>query len=274
MSTVTEIHTSKNIDLIHVCELLADEDAYKIEVSNLDVDFISYFISGVSIRCNEITKTSYGYEIRITTLACEEDFRLYRDTIKHLVIITGGKAKYESGEIFNDPETFFNDDFIQETVRDEFNTTMIFARNNLLSIFGPWRPFCIGKNIYNKITQSHSDENLQRLLLYRLIRASQYIIDGENSILMKFRQVTNHQDEDNPEKISIYNKNKHRYILCERYFGLYDSESVNGVIIEYDNIKNIIPDSWTLFDECQYITTDISDEEWNIMFDKALKYEY
>jgi hypothetical protein len=272
MSKVTKIHTCKNIDLFHVCGLLVDEDAYKIEVINLDDDFISYFIPGVSIRCNEITKTSYGYEVSIAPLACEEDIRLYRDTIKHLILNTGGKVKYQSKKL-HDPIEFFNDNFIRKAVNDEFNKTMALAKHHLLSIFCPRRPFCIGKNMYNKIIESHSDENLQRLLLYRLIRASQYIIDGENSMRMRINQSANHKDKDKPERISCYNKNEYRYVLCEKYFGLYDSESCDAVIIEYENIKHIIPDSWTLFDECQYITTDISDDEWKIMFDKALEYK-
>lgn len=274
MSKVTEIHTDNTIELLKICEALAEHDAYQIHVKYYDEKIIQYFMYGVSTRMNEVSKEDYGYEVRITAIACEQDFELYRDTIKHMIRLTGGKAIYEFEEEIIDVVGYLDDDFIKKAVRSDFDATITLVKADYeMGYFCPLRNFYIGKKVLEKITNFSTDKDKQRNYLYDLIRKSQYDIDGENSTLLGIRIDPNNDDEENPEKISCYKKNEHRFIQLAQYFGLLDDKKDDLIVMKYENLEHIAPASWELYDENQYIAHDISDEEWEVMWSKALKFK-
>ncbi|OPZ31389.1 MAG: hypothetical protein BWZ00_00581 [Bacteroidetes bacterium ADurb.BinA174] len=274
MSKVTEIHTDKTIDLMKVCEALAEHDAYQIHIKYYDDTTIQYFMCGISTRMNAVSKEDYGYEVRITTIACEKDFELYRDTVKHMLKLTGGKAIYEFENEIENAESFFNDDFIKKSVRDEFNLTMTLVEaKHPIGYFCPMRMFSIGEKMYKKITSFSTNKDEQRNYLYDLIRESQYKYDGENSTIMRILFDPDNEDEEKAERISCYRKNEYRYIQSAQYFGLFDENKDDAIVMKYENLEKIAPATWELYDEDQYIAHDISDEEWETMWNKALEFK-
>lgn len=274
MSKVTKIHTDKTIELLKVCEALAEHDAYQIHVKYYDETIIQYFMHGVSTRMNEVSKEEYGYDVRITSIACEQDFELYRDTVKYMMLLTGGKAIYESDDEIIDANDYFNDDFISSAVTQEFEMSMLLAGEKKgLGFFCPLRPFFVGEKMYHKIKNISDDVSEQRYYLYDLIRKSQYEVEGNDSIILGIRIDPDNNDEENPERVSCYKKNECKFILHAQYFALLDADSGDSIVINYDDIFHVVPETWVLYDESQYITSYLSDEEWTQMWSKALNYK-
>jgi hypothetical protein len=271
MSIVTEIRTKLEIPAMDICERLAEIDAYSIAVKD-ESPTAKIYIPHISIREVEITREDYGYEVRLTLLACKKDYELYRDTIKHILALTKGKAVYEDGSKISDAVIFFNEKFIKTQLKSDFNVIVTLAENDHeIAICCPFRDFYIGTNMRQKIKTYSTNEEEQQEFLFSLIRHSQYE-DVNNKNTPLFGITLEAEKDKGKQTLTMYRQNEYGYISGAAYFSLMQPNE-DFVIIKYDDLHKIVPQNWKLIDEKQYKTTDISDYEWSIFWEKAKKYE-
>ena len=74
--------------------------------------------------------------------------------------------------------------------------------------------------------------------------------------------------DEEPQILSHYEKNQFDYVLKSDFFGMVD-ENENKICINYSDLHKVVPDSWKLFDEIQYKTQSLSDEEWETFWARA-----
>ncbi|MBL4587650.1 MAG: hypothetical protein JKX84_11440 [Flavobacteriales bacterium] len=262
MSIVTEIRTQNRLhNLLPALETVA-EMGYNIVANETEWGY-KLHLQDLSIREVEISVEEYGYSVRLTVLACSEEFELYRDIVKTLHELTKGKLFFEGDTPFQDADVFFNDDFIDAQIESDFRTIMTVAENGEeIEIFCPHRTFIIGKRVAETINK-HSDLNTRLQTLWSLIRLSQYTEPVElNSPLFRI----------NGDKIcTIYRQNNHGYIRKADYFALQDGE--NMLSIPYTKLNDVKPDSWYMYDECQFGCMDIDDSEWTAFWNRAKSHE-
>jgi hypothetical protein len=273
MSKITEIKTNKSISAMDICKRLAEFDGYGIAIKD-EVPTAKIYIPGVSIRETEISIEDYGYEVRLTVLACEEDYKLYRDTVKHIVEMTNGKAIYEDEYEIENAVNFFNNDFINERLNDEFEMTVSFIKNNHeICLVCPFRQFYIGKKVLEKLEKHSSEKALQRAYLFEMIRKSQYDYKGEaDTPVFVIEKNEEAKNEKVNKTLTIYRHNEYGFISSADYFSLINADE-EYVVISYTDLHGIVPKSWYLFDEKQHVATSISKHEWNEFWNNAKKYE-
>jgi hypothetical protein len=271
MSKITKIRTKLEIATIDICKRLVEIDGYGIALKD-DAPTAKIYMPHISIREVEITKEAYGYEVRLTTLACRKDYELYRDTIKHILTMTKGKAVYEEGSKISDATIFFDERFIRQNLKSEFNVIVSLANDgHEIAICCPFRDFYIGTKMIQKVKTYSTIEDEQQEFLFSLIRKSQYeYVDQLNT--PRFGITMDADNDEGQQTLTVYRQNEYGYISGASYFSLMQPDD-DFVIIRYDDLHKIVPPNWELIDEKQYRTTDISDCEWRVFWDKAKQYE-
>lgn len=269
MSNYTEINTNKRIEVIEVCKRLVDE-GYQISVKNGDPT-TKVYIPKVSIREIDITEEDYGYEVGLNILACKDDFEIYRDIVKHILEMTNGEAVYEGNKIL-DTSNFFDMEFIEQSMDRELSTILLLAKeHNEIAIPCPFRNFVIGTNIYKQIANVGDNLEKQRSFLYNMIRKSQYENISTNDTPIIEMESKNPNSDTNPT-LTIYKQNEYDYVTSANYFAL-TNEQEKFLIINYSDLPKIAPQSWKLIDEKQYMTSELSGQEWSRFWQNAKQYE-
>lgn len=270
MSIVTKIKTKKRLDLDKEVFDVLVESGYRIAIKDYD-DLCQIYMPFISSRLTEISEEKYGYDVRITTLACPQDFKLYRDVIQILAQTTQGKIISEEGDIITNPLDFFDDKYIKERTENDFRciSTLIPQVSEIVSIVCPFREFVIGKNILAKIHNHSKNIESQLDCLYTMIRKSQYLDIGNDvsdSPVFGIKNNDDSDEEDGRRTITFYEKNKYTYISNAKFFAIQNGD--NFLTVSFDDLSQIVPDSWLLIDEKQYKTAPLSDNEWEQMLAK------
>lgn len=269
MSRITKIKTTVKIDFMHIYKIVCDK-GFNLSVNN-SKPTDNIFSFGKSIRFIDLTEEDWGYEVRILFLASESDYELYKNIIQTIMELTGVSAEYENELQINDCEQFFNKNFIEDAINDDINVLLINLKNEFnIVIYGPLRSFHIGKNIYNQI--KHFSNDKIKNYLFEKIRVSQY--SDPKAINNAVYEISpQNENETSLQTLTVYSKTElNSYIEKADFFALIDEPSKINLIIKFDNLNNIKPDTWFLYDEYGYYAPKINDEQWTKMCKKAQNY--
>ncbi len=280
MSVSVQIITeNKDIDFSKFLISFAKR-GYRI-VSRLsdDNDFCQFYLQNESTRTIDISKEDYGYEVRITTFANFCDYKLFSETLQSLAETSAGKTYYEETLVDN-IAIFFDHEWIMNQIESDY--TCVFAlvnhssNNNTngseIKLFGPNSTFCIGKLLFEKLnidknTPIHIGHKaiIDKMLYSQYSRPSDIrrtstslVIQGENG------------EED--KTVTIYAKNDFDMISKADIMALKVNDN-SFIFLEYADFMKIVPSSWELFDNSQYFTQDLSEEEWYELIKQAKEYE-
>ena len=125
MSININVRTKRrDLDYYQVLTSLADE-GYQLVVKFMQPEICEFYQHRISTRPIDISLEDNGYEIRITTLACREDYELFAKTIDVVQKMVDGEVFYEDDdeERIEDVRGYFSQEWIERQM--EADTSML-----------------------------------------------------------------------------------------------------------------------------------------------------
>lgn len=280
MSVNVMIRTSvKDLNLEEILRKIVGYD-HDLTVVELEGRSVTFFMNKISTRTILIKGMEKGYEIKVPTLASRRDLILFKDTVDVMIKALEAPAYLEdnSKKKIEDAQKYFSPRWILNIMTTDYHIQTSFAfAGEETCIACPIRPFYIGGRLLHdlEIDESTPIEEGRKLLIERM-RYSQYavpfdIIATPLSIFTKAQE--------NPKKqyhFTIYSKNSYGMISGADYFALKAPNCTNGNekmrMMKYDDFIKIAPYLWERFDNRQYFTSDLTDEEYDDFWNRSLKY--
>ena len=287
MSTTVRIKTrQKKLDIERVFLLLAN-DGYKLIAKFIKNDICEFYQHKLSTRPINISKEDDGYEVRITTLACREDYELFAKVALVVEQETAGKVFCEDDdEQITDVLQYFNAKWIDRQMKSDFSiaTTLILGKyvddsepdkKHEVGLYGPICMFYLGEDLFNNLGITlNTNWNVGSNKLIERFRYSQYsrphdIRRTTTSMVIKINNMP--EDDENKKYITVYSQNAYDMISRTDYFALNGGKE-KVLLLDYNNFMNIVPEQWERFDNCQYFTSPLSDKQFKEFWDRAKKY--
>lgn len=289
MSINVKVRTKKkDLDYNRVLYSLAD-GVYQLVVNFIQPEICEFYQHRISTRPIDISLEDNGYEIRITTLACREDYELFAKTIDLVQKMVDGEVYYEDDddERIENVKAFFGSEWIEKQMEIDANMLLVLVMgehvNNSspndsheVGLFGPICQFYIGKNLLEDLNVDfHTDRKEASDKLIERFRYSQY--SRPKDIRRTTTSMTIHVDGkpkkegDVPDRLTFYKQNAYDMISKTNYFLLLAQDHSN-LLLEYDDFMKVAPEQWERFDNCQYFTTPLSDKQFKEFWDRAREY--
>lgn len=293
MSINVNVRTKrKDLDSNHVLASLADE-GYQLIVKFMNPRICEFYQHRISTRPIDISLEDNGYEIRITTLACREDYELFAKTIGVLQKMVDGEVYYEDDERIENVEAYFNSEWVEKNLEADANVLLVMilgehvvlgekvddsSKNDTreVGLFGPVCEFYVGENLLRDLSiDLHTNIKEASEKLIERFRYSQYSrprdcrrtttsmcinIDGKPE-----------KDGDIPDKVTFYEQNAYDMISKTDYFALM-SKDEKVLLLNYDDFMKVAPKQWERFDNCQYFTSPLTDKQFKEFWDRAREY--
>lgn len=233
-----------------------------------------FYKENFSTRPIDISKEEDGWEVRITTLASEEDYELFVRAIDATQFILNGKIFSEDGEPIISPWETYGPKWREEQMRADYDIIKIFSlqKGQELKLFGPIRPFCLGRRLFSDLNiTEETDWKTGHEALIERFRYSQYSRPANIRCTSTNMQV---QTPDGNKIITIYRKNAFDMISAADYFLLIDDidNLDTSILMRYNDFIKVAPPEWERFDDKQFFTTDLSDEEFQAFYDRAIPF--
>lgn len=286
MSIFVKIKTSKKtIDFSKVLDKLT-KHGYFIVVNCLSDEFCQFYQPNISTRPIDISKEDDGYEIRLTTMACKEDYQLFINTVFVSQMLTYGSHVFtEDDEYVSDIKGFFDEKWINQHMESDVRVllTLILGeydgedalKKHEVGLYGPIRMFYLGENLYKRLGITiNTDWCTAHEKIISAFRHSQYSKPAnirETTKSMKV-DVEKNGGEENMKTATMYVRNKYDMICRAEYFILFDDKTKNLLIMPYEDFMMIAPKEWERFDNCQYFTTPLTLTEYQQFWGNAQKY--
>ncbi|MBQ6166251.1 MAG: hypothetical protein IJK41_02290 [Muribaculaceae bacterium] len=289
MSINIKVRTKKkDLDYNRVLHSLAD-GVYPLVVKFMQPEICEFYQHSISTRPIDISLEDNGYEIRITTLACREDYELFAKTIDLVQKMVDGKVYYEDDdeERIEDVNAFFGSEWIEKQMEVDANMLLIMIlgeRVNISStndshevgLFGPVCQFYLGRNLLKDLNiDFHTDRKEASDKLIERFRYSQYsrphdIRRTTTSMTMNVNNKSK-KESDVPDRLTFYMQNAYDMISRANYFMLVAHDEKH-LLLEYNDFMKVAPEHWERFDNCQYFTTPLSDKQFKAFWDRAREF--
>ena len=275
----------KDLDFNHVLNSLADE-GYQLIEKCLQPEICEYYQHRISTRPIDISLEDNGYEIRITTLACREDYELFAKTIDLVQKMVDGDIYYDDSRIEN-AKTFFDSEWIEKQMEIDANIllTLILGEHvntnssndsHEVGLFGPVCQFYLGENLLKGLNiDFHTDRKEASDKIIEHFRYSQY--SRPQDIRRTTTSITINVDDktekvsDISDRLTFYKQNAYDMISRADYFMLVAHDE-KPLLLEYDDFMKVAPEQWERFDNCQFFTTPLSDKQFKDFWDRAREY--
>lgn len=289
MSVNIKVRTKKReLDYSKVLLSLIDEK-YPLVVKFMHSEICEFYQHRISTRPIDISLEDDGYEIRITTLACHEDYELFARTIDLVQQMVDGEVYDEDNDdkSIKDVKAYFCSEWIEKQMESDTGVllTMILGEyinspssnsRHEVGLFGPVCEFYLGKNLLNDLNVDfHTDWKEASNKFIERFRYSQY--SRPKDIRRTTTSMTINIDGkpkkegDTPDKLTLYVQNEYDMISKSDYFALF---TWNGeqLLLKYDDFMKVAPEQWERFDNCQYFTSPLSDKQFKEFWDRAREY--
>lgn len=281
MSVCATVKPTKRIgDLKNILISLAKQYGYGIVCKQLSDEFCQFYIDNVSTRPIDISKEEDGWEVRITSCATEEDYILFSRSIEAVKQATNGTVMSDEDEPVENPLDFYGKEWRDNQMEADIDIIIAMSHHKRedgkyseIQLFGVVCNFCIGLNLLNELGISRdTDRRVTSEALINRFRYSQYGRPRDIDRTSINMQITTPEGE--KKSVTVYAKNAYGMIsFADFIFIMYDVKNAkNSVLLKYDDFMKIAPEAWELFDEKQYFTTDLSDEEFDSFFNRAKQY--
>jgi len=243
-------------------------------------DGCEFFLDTISTREVSVANDENGYEVRITTLACREDYELFVETIRLVEQSTGGKVYYEDDddELIKDVDAYFSEDWINSNLESDARVLTVLARDeHEIELYGPVCPFCVGSNLMQDLgitTETDWKEKSQKLI--ERFRYSQYARPKDarrTTTSMTIRSADADPNDEKAEKrLTVYQFNKYDMISYADYIALKARSYDSPLLLSYKDFMKIVPKQWERFDNFQYFTTPLTRKQFIELWEKAVPY--
>jgi len=289
MSININVRTKRrDLDYFQVLTSLADE-GYQLAVKFMKPEICEFYQHRISTRPIDISLEENSYEIRITTLACREDYELFAKTIDVVQKMVDGEVFYEDDdeERIEDVRDYFNQEWIERQMETDARMLLVLILgervndfsdndNHEVGLFGPVCEFYVGDNLLRDINVDlHTDIKEASDKLIERFRYSQYSRprDCRRTTTSMAIDIPNkpENDSDVPNKVTIYEQNAYDMISRTDYFMLMAHDQ-QMLLLDYDDFMKVAPEQWERFDNCQYFTSPLSDKQFEEFWDKAREY--
>ena len=289
MSINIKVRTKKrDLDYHKVLFSLADE-GYQLVVKFMQSEICKFYQHRISTRPIDISLEDDGYEMRITTLACHEDYELFARTIDLVQKMVDGEVYDEDNddESIKNVKAFFNSEWIEKQM--EIDTSMLLtiilgeytnfsSSNNSheVGLFGPVCKFYLGKNLLKDLNvDSHTYWKEASNKFIERFRYSQYSHpkDIRRTTTSMTIDIDSKQKKegDTPDRVTYYEQNAYDMISRTDYFALI-ARDAKFLLLKYDDFMKVAPEQWERFDNCQYFTSPLSDKQFKEFWDRAREY--
>ena len=289
MSISVKVRTrKKELDYNRILHSLADE-VYPLVVKFMQPEICEFYQHRISTRPIDITLEDNGYEIRITTLACREDYELFARTIDLVQKMVDGGVYYEDNndERIEDVKAFFGSEWIEKQMENDVNMLLIMILGEYVNttspndshevgLFGPVCQFYLGENLLKDLNVDfHTDRKEASDKIIQRFRYSQYSRPQDmrrTTTSMTINVDDKSKKEGNiPDRLTFYKQNAYDMISRTDYFMLVTHDE-KSLLLEYDDFMKVAPEQWERFDNCQYFTTPLSDKQFKEFWDRAREY--
>lgn len=293
MSINIKVRTKKkDLDYNRVLYSLADGD-YQLVVKFMQPEICEFYQYRISTRLIDISLEDNGYEIRITTMACREDYELFAKTIDLVQKMVDGEVYNEDNddERIENVKAFFGSEWIEKQMETDANILLIMilgehvnlsSSNDMsndsheVGLFGPVCNFYIGKNLLKDLNVDfYTDRKEASDKIIERFRYSQYsrpqdIRRTTTSMAINVDDKPK-KESDIPDRLTFYEQNAYDMISRTNYFMLMANDE-KPLLLEYDDFMKVAPEQWERFDNCQYFTTPLSNKQFKEFWDRAREY--
>ena len=131
MSINVKVRTKKkDLGYNRVLYSLAD-GVYQLVVNFMQPEMCEFYQHRISTRPIDISLEDNGYEIRITTLACREDYELFAKTIDLVQKMVDGEVYNEDDddERIENVKAFFGSEWIEKQMEIDANILLIMIQS-------------------------------------------------------------------------------------------------------------------------------------------------
>jgi hypothetical protein len=287
MSINVKVRTEKkDLDYKRILHSLAADDSQFV-VKFMQPGICEFYRHRISTRPINISLEDNGYEIRITTLACREDYELFAKTIGLVKKMVDGEVYTEDNERIENVKAFFDSEWIEKQMEIDTNVLLIMILGEQVNtsspndshevgLFGPVCQFYLGKNLLKELNVDfHTDIREASDKFIERFRYSQYsrpqdIRRTTTSMTVNIGDKPNNES-DTPDRLTFYEQNAYDMISRANYFALV-AQDEKLLLLKYDDFMKVAPEQWERFDNCQYFTTPLSSKQFKEFWDRAREF--
>lgn len=262
---------------------------YRLVIKFINPETCEFYQYRLSTRPIDLSLEDNGYEVRITSLACREDYELFVKTVTIIQEQTDGNVYCEDDECLDNVPTFFNSEWIELQMKSDamcINTLVLGEHVNAPSpeqmcevgLRGPVGMFYVGENLLEKlnITINTDWREISEKLIGKF-RYSQYARPSDirrttTSMVINFSD--DNKNEENAgmnDKLTYYRQNYYDMISRTDYFALIAHDD-KSIVVKYEDFMKVVPQQWERFDNSQYFTSPLTDRQFKEFWDRARKY--
>lgn len=291
MSVNVRIRTNyRSLDFEQVVRQLVAK-GYGLIVKFINPEICEFYQYRLSTRPIDLSLEDNGYEVRITSLACREDYELFAKTISIVQEQSNGNVYYEDDddEYVSDANAFFSSEWIETQMESDttsINTLVLgeyvnvprSGRMHEVGLYGPVGMFYVGKTLLKEldITINTNWHEVSEKLIEKF-RYSQYACPSDirrttTSMAISFSD-DNDEEEDTRkhDKLTYYRQNYYDMISRADYFALIAHDD-KSLVIKYEDFMKVAPSQWERFDNSQYFTSPLTDKQFKEFWDRAREY--
>ena len=262
MSVNVRIRTNnRRLNFEQVVSQLATK-GYRLVIKFINPEACEFYQYRLSTRPIDLSLEDNGYEVRITSLACREDYELFVKTVTIIQEQTDGNVYCEEDddERLDNVSTFFNSEWIELQMKNDamcINTLVLGEHVNAPSpeqmcevgLRGPVGMFYVGENLLEKLNITINTD--WREISEKLIGKFRYSQYARPSDIRRTMVISFSDDNKNEENAGMNDK---------------------SIVVKYEDFMKVVPQQWERFDNSQYFTSPLTDRQFKEFWDRARKY--
>ena len=282
MSKLLIIKTKERIEPNALHNYLTEEgfkatiDVYK--------DSLAIYMAGLSTRYISIEWKDDECTLKINALSSIEDYKMFRAICFYMLKELQGEAEYECEDIdLKSLQDLLTDKTLEEYVISDVRTIIALIKYGIkdkgyseITIFGPKREYSVGGWVVEKLcgTLDCKAEEIAPLLIED-IRRVQYCLPENLRANENYLSFKNKDGEE--MRMGYYKFNEFDITTCHSYLLLYKTDFIDDgndiVVIDTKNLPLVAPSSWARIDEKQFLTSDLTEQEYIDFWNRAKEYE-
>ena len=275
-------HKGQKLDFEALLKSLADT-GLGLVVNDLSENHVQFYLNKISTRPIDITLEDDGtYEVRTTTMASLEDYRLFSETVGRVISMLDSYGLYEGDpdEKFQDASAYLNDDWIKEHSESDYRVTTAMAfhdsttpgKGSEIGLFGPVNMFYIGKRLLSELKielNTPYEDGFPKLI--ERFRYTQYSHPWDIRITSDRLRIKSQEEGGKDKSVTCFARGDYDMITKADYIAIEVSKG-NLLLLDYDNFIKIAPKEWERIDDSQYMVKDLSDSQWEEFISRAEKF--
>jgi len=241
-----------------------------------EVDYIRkdkahiFYKHGFSARGLELTETKNGFELKLKFLSNTFDYNLCNNIAPYICKYLDGTLTNEEGKQKKLSKLLKEKKIFELIVKDVEVVFEALKKEKEVEIYGPVRPFIIGKRIRPEILLLSNEKYKQEKAdkLFSFILNSQY----PPANFKPFHDMM----EDSIHDVKVYYgqiiSNNHDVVIekVKKYF-ISELQGDISICLSIKDIISILPEEWKLLDDYTILACKLPDNRWNTFVEAAKK---